>query len=505
MKNSKLSSKEALFHEIMRARNKVYQVTSPTPLEHYALPGGGTLLLKREDLSPIHAYKWRGAFNMMASQSPETLAKGIITASAGNHAQGVALSAARLKCNARIYMPTSVARMKADEVARLGGEYVEIIIVGDTFDEANMAAYEEAIKNDLLYVPAYDDILVMAGQGTIGDEILMNPVRPDVVFLQIGGGGLAAGVACVLKTYSPDIHIIGVEGEGQASMKAAVEKNEPVSIPHIDVFCDGTAVNRAGNNTFDYCRDLIDEFMTVSNDDVCAAVQHIWNIARTIPETSGAMGMAAFLKRQDEFVGKNIAIILSGANMDFTRLSWVAQRAGMNTRRYLEITIAEQAGTMLKLIQSIGNLDLNIVDFLYGKQDRVFAFPVFGFDGSETQFAALEEHLRSEGYAFQTVSHREDVAFRMVPYNARLFKHPFMAVFEFPERPGALMEFMLGVAHFGSICYFNYSYRAEFIGRAMMGFEFEDEKRREAFLEYLESHEVPYKSVDFLDLMNKQT
>jgi len=491
-----MQAQEVLFQEIMRARNKVYQISPPTPLEQYPLPGGGTLLLKREDLSPIHAYKWRGAFNMMASQAPEVLAKGVVTASAGNHAQGVALAAARLQCNARIYMPTSVARMKASEVARLGGKYVEIFIVGDNFDAARNAALEEAQAHGLLYIPPYDDLLIIAGQGTIGDEILMHPKRPDVVFVQIGGGGLAAGVACVLKTYSPDIRIIGVEGEHQASMKAAVDANKLVILPHVDVFCDGTAVKCAGEKTFPYCRDLIDEFMTVTNDEVCAAVQYIWNIARTIPEASGALGMAAFLKRQEEFVGKNIAVIITGSNMDFTRLSWVAQRAGMTKKRYIEIAMPEKAGAMLKLLRCVNELGLNIEDFLYGKIHQTKAYPVLGFAGSDVQLAALEKHLQDEGYCFQGVSQREDVAFRMVPYNTELFANPFTAVLEFPERPGALMEFMVSAARFSNICYFNYAYRGELVGRALMGFEFEDAAKRKAFLEYLDNEGPHYQAVD---------
>lgn len=493
-----MTKNDRLFQQIMRARNKVYQVCSPTPLEQYPMPGGGTLLLKREDISPIHAYKWRGAFNMMASQPEEMLREGVVTASAGNHAQGVALAAARLGCMAHIYMPTSVARMKANEVARLGGKFVKIIITGDNFDEARAAADAAVEENGMLYVPPYDDLLVMAGQGTIGDEILMHSVRPDVVFLQIGGGGLAAGVACVLKNYSPDIRIIGVEGEDQASMKAAMDADAPVTLPHVDVFCDGTAVRCAGNETFPYCREFIDEFMTVSNDDVCAAIQRIWELARTMPEPSGAMGMAGFMKRQSEFEGLNVAVILTGANMDFTRLSWIAGRSGigMASKRYFEIEIPEQSGAMLNLLYRIGDLDLNIEDFLYGKIHESRAAPVFGFAGSDANLAELEDRLTRHGYAFRNVSHREDVAFRIVNYNTQLFKNPFVAILEFPERPGALMEFMASAARWSSICYFNYANRGELVGRALMGFEFENDANREAFLHYLNTEGPHYQAVN---------
>ena len=472
---------------ITRARSHVYQVSGPTPLEQYALPCGGTLLLKREDLSPIHAYKWRGAFNFMASQSADVLARGVVTASAGNHAQGVALSAARLGVKARITMPTSVARMKASEVARLGGDFVEIVITGDTFDEARDAANAHAREHGMLYVPPYDHELVMAGQGTIGDELLMGAQWPDVVFLQIGGGGLAAGVATLLKHHAPHIHIVGVEGVEQACMAAAVAAGQPVTLPHVDVFCDGTAVKRAGDSTFDLCRRHIDSFMTVTNDDVCAAVQKIWEMARTVPEPSGAMGMAAWMKRQEEWRGKNVAVILSGANMDFTRLSWIAGRAGIGAthKRCYEIEIPERSGAMLELLTRISALNLNIEDFLYGKTHSHRALPVFSFHGESRELDALERALDEHGYSYHNVSQREDVAFRIVTCDTDLFQDPFLGMVEFAERPGALLEFMEDVAKWSNICYFNYANRGEMVGRALMGFEFATPEQREAFLAYL--------------------
>lgn len=482
-------NKEMLFQQIMHARSRVYRVCGPSPLERYCLDNGTILFLKREDLSPIHAYKWRGAYNMMAAQPESVLAKGVIAASAGNHAQGIALAAAKLGCHARIFMPRSVPKMKAREVARHGGENVEIVITGDNYDESSQAAKKAAEESGALYVPAYDDIMVMAGQGTIGDEIIMSAVKPDIAFLQIGGGGLAAGVACALKTYYPDIHIVGVEGEKQASMAAAARNGHPVVLSNIDIFCDGTAVKKAGDVTFEYCREFIDEFMTVSNDDVCAAAQFLWETARSMPEPSGAMGVAGFLKRRNEFAGKKSLAVISGANMDFSRLSWISKRAGigLSGTRYFEIKLPECAGTMLDLLEKIDDLDINIVDFIYGKIDDECGFPVLGFAVNEISRVALEERLRECKFAFQDVTDREDVAFRIVSCQPSLFKHPYVAVIEFPERPGALLEFMRHAARFGNICYFNYANSGEQVGRGLMGFEFENEDKRQKFLEYLET------------------
>ncbi|MBO4793182.1 MAG: pyridoxal-phosphate dependent enzyme [Deltaproteobacteria bacterium] len=488
---------DTLFQEVMQARMRVYRMGKPAPIEEYERPEGGKLLLKREDLSPIHAYKWRGAYNMIAAQPEEVLRNGVVTASAGNHGQGVALAAARIGCKAYIYMPNTVARMKANEVARLGGEFAEVVITGDSYDDASAAAKAAAHERGMLYIPAYDNLLVMAGQGTIGDEIMVHSTKPDVVFLQIGGGGLAGSVACVIKTYAPHTRIIGVEGEDQASMKAAQEAGRPVTLSHVDVFCDGTAVRRAGDITFDYCRKYIDEFITVSNDDVCAAVQRIWETSRTIAEPSGAMGMAGFLKMQHELAGKNVCVIVSGANMDFARLSLVSRRAGvgLSSKRYVEIEIPEQAGSMLALLKALADLDLNIVDFMYGKTHTSRAFPVFGFSGLEENLNKLEDHLTASGYAFSNVSKREDVMFRIINYDPSLFSHPFFAILEFPERPGALMEFMTDAAQWCSICYFNYDNRGEMVGTALMGFEFDSKENRNAFLNYLDAKGPHYTQV----------
>ncbi len=478
---------DELLKLITKARSNIYQICDKTPLEQYPQEGGGVLLLKREDLSPVHSYKWRGAYNFIASQSAETLARGVVTASAGNHAQGVALAAAKLNIKARITMPVTVARMKANEVARIGGDFVEIVISGDTFDDARREADEAALKYNMLYVHPYDHPLVVAGQGTVGDELLMGPVWPDVVFLQIGGGGFAAGVATILKAHAPHIQIIGVEGEDQASMQAAVKAGHPVTLPTLDVFCDGTAVKHVGDYTFELCRKYIDSYMTVSNDDVCAAIQRIWELARTLPEPSGALGMAAYLKMQNELRGKNVAVVVSGANMDFARLSWIAGRAsiGATLKRCYEIEICECCGSMLKLLTVVKDLELNIEDFLYGKVLSEQAFPVFGFTGTTTQLDRLEEVLKENDYIFRNVTTREDVAFRIIYANTELWKNPYMAMIEFPERPGALLTFMEDVSKLSNICYFNYSNSGEMVGRALMGFEFDDVEKRQAFIEHL--------------------
>jgi len=251
---------DRLFEEILTARERVYGVGDPTPLQQLPLSQvDADVWVKREDLGPIKAYKWRGAYNAMAALSPEQRAKGIVAASAGNHAQGVALAAKALECQATIFMPRSTPEVKQREVQRFGCDHVEIRLIGDTYDDAGIAAREHCDQTSEIYIHPYDDFAVMGGQGTLADEVVMSGEGPfDRVYVAIGGGGLAAALACWLKRYWPEIKIYGVEGLQQASMKAALENGAPVQLDYVDVFCDGTAVRKAGANTYEYCRDLLD-------------------------------------------------------------------------------------------------------------------------------------------------------------------------------------------------------------------------------------------------------
>ena len=300
---------EEVFNAILMARQRVYAVAPATPLELVVAPElPFSLYVKREDLGPIKAYKWRGAYNRMALLTPDERARGIVAASAGNHAQGVALAAKMLGIHAKIYMPRSTPEVKQAAVRRFGGEFVQIVLHGDAYDAAGAAAKEDAHENNLTFVHPYDDVSVMGGQGTLADEVVMSGKGPfDVAFLQIGGGGMAAASAVWLKRQFPGIKIIGVEGVAQASMAAAVSAGKPTDIGRVDIFCDGTAVRKAGSLTFEICRELVDEFVTVTNEDVCWAIQKLWESNRIIPETSGAMGVAAALKLADSLAGKKLS------------------------------------------------------------------------------------------------------------------------------------------------------------------------------------------------------
>lgn len=480
--------KDRLFDEILQARQRVYAVGSPTPLQRLDLPDMDVVVYaKREDLGPIKAYKWRGAYNCMATLTPEQRAGGVVAASAGNHGQGVALAAARLGCKAHIFMPRSTPEVKQNAVRMHGGEHVEIVLTGDSYDAASAAAHEFAESRGLTFVHPYDDVRTMGGQGTLADEVVMSGKgRFDRVYLQIGGGGLASGCACWFKKFWPECKCIGVEGVDQASMKLAVESGARGVLPYVDVFCDGTAVRQAGENTYELCRELLDGFVTVTNDEVCKAIRALWNSIRTVTEPSGAMGLAALLKDYEAGnikPGEQCLVVLSGANMDFAQMGVVAARAGIGEhkrkQRYLRLPMQTRRGEILKYLENIPSGVL-LTDVQYGRVGADIQYPVFGMLGTDEQFAEIEQRLAVYGLKAEDVTDDADVRFRMIFYDRERLHHPVFFVIEFPERPGAFTEFMRAMGEYANLCYFNYQYSGEFVGRAMVGLEFATREDRDA-------------------------
>lgn len=485
-------SKEALFQEILMARKRVYEVGDVTPLEK--LPLGSLdidIWAKREDLGPIKAYKWRGAYNAMASLTTEQRANGIVAASAGNHAQGVALAAKSLGCKAEIFMPLSTPEVKQNEVHRHGGDAVRIVLVGDSYDDAGIAAKKHCDEQGAVYIHPYNDVATMGGQGTLADELVMAASEPfDRVYIAIGGGGLASSVACWLEKFWPDCKVIGVEGEGQASMKAAIENGEPTELKYVDVFCDGTAVRKVGDNTYPYCNELLDSITTVTNDEVCHAIRRIWESIRAIPEPSGAMGLAAIMKDHAEDKikpGEKVLTIICGANMDFAQLSNISRRAGIGSksRRYLRVPVIEGKGSLVQVLKQLPE-DVSIVDLQYGKVGDDEQYPVMGLIGNEADYIKFDETLEEQGIKAIDVSTEEIVGYRIINYDPSLFKNPLFVNIEFPERAGAFLAFMLKVKEYSSLCYFNYSYSGEPVGRALVGMDFETIEEQQGCLKLIQ-------------------
>ncbi|GMW00040.1 MAG: hypothetical protein AMXMBFR84_11780 [Candidatus Hydrogenedentota bacterium] len=489
--------RQRLFNEILMARQRVYAVSDPTPLQRIELPFPTEVLLKREDLSPIHAYKWRGAYNAMATLPEPAIREGVVCASAGNHAQGVALAARKLGIHAHIFMPVSTPKMKQVAVIRHGGDAVSVVLTGDTYDDAALEARALADNTGLAYIHPYDDWAVMGGQGTLADEVVMAAGPIDAAYLQIGGGGMAASVACWLKAYYPGIRIVGVEGVDQASMAAAVSAGRPITLDHVDVFCDGTAVKRAGDLTYPMCAELIDEFITVTNEEVCAAIQTLWESKRVIPEPSGAMGLAGVLKHRDRLEGKRVLSVLCGANLDFGQLAWIARHAGigMATRRYLRLELSEARGSLLEVLEK--DLDeVNIIEFQYGKIHAEKAFPVIGIEAPPDAANNALAKLAIHGIPCEDVTSQTDVEFRMVHYEPALFCKPLFITLEFPERAGALRDFLRNASGKANICYFNYAFTGEQVGHALLGFEFESAAERDAFSTFLRNFGWGYREIE---------
>lgn len=483
------SLRERLFQQILLARQRVYAVRPPTPLERLDVGIDAEVWIKREDQPPIHSYKWRGAYNHMASLDPAQRERGVVCASAGNHAQGVALAASQLDCPATVFMPRPTPRMKQDAVKLHGGDNVTVHLTGDTYDDACTVANKQAVESNQTFIHPYDDLVTMGGQGTLADEVVMSGIGNfDLAFLQIGGGGMAAAVACWLKHYMPGIRIIGVEGAGQASMQHAIDSGGPATLSDLDIFCDGTAVRRVGDLTYPLCSELVDDFITVTNQQVCNAIRCFWTWRRRVVEPAGAIGLAGMLKWRDRIVGKRVLTVTCGANMDFSQLAVIGAETGIGgrDRHHLRFRIDQERGSLLQLMKHALS-DCNIVEFQYGKSDPLVAYPIIGFDATAEVLQNAKDRCAQLGIEVEDVSGSEDVQFRVIHFEPQLFKHTLMLNYEFPERAGALHEFLEHIQDSANICFFNYKYSGERVGRSMLGLEFDSPDQQQRFLKQLEN------------------
>ena len=468
---------DQFYSEVPKARDEIYAIGDETPLEKIDLYDDLEIYIKREDLGPINAYKWRGAYNAVLNHYKKNGNRNIVAASAGNHAQGVALAARKLNLNAKIFMPLAAPLMKQNAVKHHGQNNVELILTGDTYNEAGESAKAYVSKTKETYIHPFDDLYTMAGQAMIADEILKLSTQPfDYIFLQIGGGGMAGAVAAWFKKHWPDIKVIGVEGVDQASMAASVQAGEPVTLNQVDTFCDGTAVTRPGDLTYQICAQFIDEFITVSNEEVSATIQQLWNAKRIIPEPSGAMGLAGLKAYRQKYLkdmqGKRALAIICGANMDFSKLSLIASKSaiGAQTRKHYRIALPEGKGALLSILEKYFK-ELNVSEFMYGKTHENQAWQTIAIDGENKNFQELETALKEDKIQYEDISLDADIRYKVINYNPALFHLPVFMNVQFPERKGALRDFLRLVSQYASICYFNYAYSGEVIGRALMGFE----------------------------------
>ncbi len=461
---------------ILKAR--VYDVAIQSPLE--VAPGlsrrlGNRLLLKREDLQPVFSFKLRGAYNKMAGLAPAKLKKGVIAASAGNHAQGVALAAQKLACKAVIVMPVTTPHIKVDAVKARGAQ---VVLHGDSYSEAHAHARKLQRRQGLAFVHPYDDPEVIAGQGTIGMEILRQSTRPiHAIFVPVGGGGLISGIAAYVKRLRPAVRIIGVEPTDADAMARSLRAGRRVVLDHVGLFADGVAVKQVGVETFRLARKFVDEMILVDTDEMCAAIKDVFEDTRVVLEPAGALAVAgakAWVEKRGAR-GRNLVAIASGANTNFDRLRFVAERAEMGEHReaVLAVTIPERRGSFRRFCKALGGR--NITEFNYRMSDPREAHLFVGVTVHDRdESARIVRTLRRGG--FRTLDLSEDEVAKghmrhMVGGHSTLAKNELLYQFEFPERPGALIKFLSAMNPSWNISLFNYRNLGADYGSILVGIQ----------------------------------
>jgi threonine dehydratase len=485
---------------VLKAR--VYDVAIESPLDEAPRLSrrlGRQVLLKREDLQPVFSFKLRGAYNKIAQLSDATAARGVICASAGNHAQGVALSARRRGISAVIVMPQNTPAIKVQAVLDLGGEAV---LHGDVYD----AAYEHALvlarERHLVFVHPFDDPDVIAGQGTIGMEILRQTGGElDAIFVPVGGGGLIAGIAAYVKPLYPRVRIIGVEPEDAAAMYESLQAGKRVTLERVGMFADGVAVRRVGEETFELAKRYVDEILLVSTDEICAAMQDVFEDTRSIVEPAGALAVAGIKRyllragaREHE---RRLVAINSGANVNFDRLRHVAERADLGAEReaLLAVEIPERPGSFLQFCEVLGQRSITEFNYRFQGSERARVFVGFALRAGHQEADAVIGELRAAGYAVVDMRGNEmaklHVRYMIGGRGHEAAADELLYRFEFPERPGALLRFLQAIGSSWNISLFHYRNHGSDYGRVLAGIQV-PRVERELFLLHLNELHYPF-------------
>ena len=469
---------------------KVYDVALRSALEpaiNLSKRLNNRILMKREDLQPVFSFKLRGAYNRIAALEPEELKRGVICSSAGNHAQGVALAAKRRGVRAVIVMPVTTAKIKTDAVRALGGE---VVLHGDAYDDAYARAVELSEQDGLVFIHPFDDPYVIAGQGTIGVEILEQADNIDAIFVPIGGGGLIAGIATYVKQQRPDIRIVGVEPDDSAAMKLSLEAGKPVTLDHVGIFADGVAVRRVGDETFRLCQEFVDEIITVGTDQICAGIRDIFEDTRSIVEPAGGLSVAAVKKYIAErgISGQTLVTINCGANVNFDRLRHIAERAavGEQTEMLLAAEIPEEPGSFRRFCETIGRRGITEFNYRYADEKKAHIFVGVELSNGMSERRFLIDRLRSSGFPVEDLSDNEMAKLHvrhMVGGRSPAISNERMFRFEFPERPGALLDFLNAIGTEWNISLFHYRNHGSDYGRILAGIDVPQEETAE-----LEAH-----------------
>jgi threonine dehydratase len=489
---------EPYVERILKAR--VYEVASESPLD--AMPRlsartGNEVLLKREDLQPVFSFKLRGAYNKIANLSETVARRGVICASAGNHAQGVALAAKKRGIPAVIVMPVTTPAIKVQAVLALEGE---VVLHGDAFDAAYEHATKIAADRQLVFVHPFDDPDVIAGQGTIGVELLrQSPGEIDAIFIPVGGGGLIGGIAAYVKSLFPRTRIIGVEPEDAAAMHDSLRQGKRVLLDYVGIFADGVAVKRVGEETFALARKYVDEVVLVSTDEMCAAIQDTFEDTRAVPEPSGALAIAGLKKfvAREKWQGKRLIAINSGANVNFDRLRYISERAeiGAGREMLMAVELPEAPGSFLSFCRVLG--DRSITEFNYREQGRERAQIFVGVNlargGAER--AEVVRMVTEAGYPAVDMTDNE-IAKQHIRYmiggqSPGRLADECLFRFEFPERPGALLRFLTAIGARWNISLFHYRNHGSDYGRVLAGIQVPAAEREQLRLHLADLH-YPY-------------
>lgn len=462
--------------KILKAR--VYDLAVETPITeavNLSEKTGNNILIKREDLQPVFSFKVRGAYNKMSLLSAKEKKRGVVCASAGNHAQGVAMSAAHLGIRAVIVMPTITPEIKVNSVKSRGGE---VVLHGDTFDEACKHAFKLRDKEGLTFIHPYDDEDVIAGQGTIAMEI-MHQVKNEVdaIFVPVGGGGLIAGVSVYAKYLNPDIKIIGVESDESSCLKLAMETGERRILPEVGIFADGVAVAQIGEKTFEVARQFVDEVITVTTDEICAAIKDLFEDTRSIAEPSGALAVAGMKKyiEKKKLKKKNLVAVNSGANTSFGRLRHISERTelGAHKEALVAVTIPEETGSFLKFCKSLGDFNVTEFNYRYGDNKVAQIFVGVELKKGEKSRKTLLDRLRKNKYEVCDLTDNEmaklHIRYMVGGHGMGIEERVFR--FQFPEKPGALLKFLTSIGSKWNITLFHYRNHAAAYGRVLMGIQ----------------------------------
>jgi threonine dehydratase len=478
--------------------SQVYAVARHTPLDlmpNLSVRLRNQVLLKREDMQPVFSFKLRGAYNKMANLSAGALARGVICASAGNHAQGVALSAQKLGCRAVIVMPTTTPAIKINAVRARGAE---VLLFGDSYSDAYAHALEVEKSEGLTFVHPYDDPDVIAGQGTIAMEVLQDHPEPiEAIFCCVGGGGLLAGVAAYIKALRPEIRVIGVEAQDAEAMTESLKSGQRIMLEQVGLFADGAAVKQVGEHTFALVQQYVDDMIVVDNDEICAAIKDVFEDTRSILEPAGALAVAGLkaYAAQHGLQGKNLVAVASGANMNFDRLRFIAERAELGEHReaVFAVTIPETPGAFKTFCRLLGNR--NITEFNYRYADASQAHIFVGVSVQSTgEPAEITRALDAAGLKALDLTGNEMAKLHLrhlVGGHAPQAQNEVVYRFEFPEKPGALMNFLESMGHNWNISLFHYRNHGADFGRVLVGMQVPPDEKA-AFEQFLRQLGYPY-------------